>query len=265
MAARRLLAPLVAALLLQGAATAAPPVVTWVTPDLSNDTNNFGNHYLSFLMGRLPAFDHHVMQGSFGRVWHEMQSKRAGACVFNAIKTPEREAVAVFSRRPLLWPAYRLYFSPPHRAAFTPYLDSEGRVDLGKLTAAPLHGAVTASRAYNSVIDGFINAHNKARPLDSLLSTRQILNLVRAEHLDFAFATLADIEQHDGSLDSLPIAGGDAWNPSYVACTRDKTGLAVIAAVDEVFEEQENWAEYVEPLRSVLPAADYAVVLRSKP
>ncbi len=265
MAARRPLGLLLAALLLQGAASAAPPVVTWVTPDLSNDTNNFGNHYLSFLMGRLPAFDHHVMQGSFGRVWHEMQSDRGGTCVFSALKTPEREAVAVFSRRPLLWPAYRLYFSPPHRAAFTPYLDGEGRVDLGKLTAAPLHGAITASRAYNSVIDAFINAHNKARPLDSLLSTRQILNLVRAEHLDFAFATSADIEQHDGSLDSLSIAGADAWNPSFVACTRDKTGQAVIAAVDQVFENQESWAEYVEPLRSVLPPADYAVVLRSKP
>jgi uncharacterized protein (TIGR02285 family) len=262
---RRLLGLLVAALLLQDAAGAAPPVVTWVTPDLSNDTNNFANHYLSFLMGRLPGFDHRVMQGSFGRVWHEMQSNRLGTCVFSALKTPEREAVAVFSRRPLLWPAYRLYFLAMRREAFAPYLDGGGHVDLGKLNAAQLHGGVTASRAYNSVIDGFITARGKARPLDSLLSTRQILNLLRAGRLDYAFATQADIEQTDGVLDSLPIAGAEAWNPSFVACTRDKTGQAVIAALDHVFEDQESWAEFVEPLRAVLPAADYAVVLRSKP
>jgi len=266
MEARRRLRLLVAALLmLQGAAGAASPVVTWVTPDLSNDTNNFGDHYLSFLMGRLPTFDHRVLQGSIGRVWHEMQNKRVGTCVFNALKTPEREAVAVFSRRPLLWPAYRLYFPVSRRAALAPYLDGEGQVDLGKLAAAPLHGGITSSRAYNAVIDKFIGARTKARPLDSLLSTRQIITLLRAGRLDYAFATSADVDRPDGVLDSLPIAGADAWNASFVACSRDQIGVAVIAALDRVFTDQESWSEYIEPLRSLLPPADFAVVLRSKP
>jgi len=267
---RRRLRLLVAALLmLQDAAGAAPPAatpaVTWVTPELSNDTNRLGDHFLSFLMGRLPAFDHRVIPGSIGRVWHEMKSKRVGICVFNALKTPEREAVAIFSRRPLLWPAYRLYFPASRRAAFSPYLDGDGRVDLGKLVAAPLHGGITTNRAYNAVIDKFIAAHGTAHPLDSLLSIHQILTLLRAGRLDYAFATQADLESSDGGLDSLEIAGSDAWNASFVACSRDQIGVAVIAATDRLFEDQESWAEYVEPLRSVLPPAEYAVVLRSKP
>jgi len=266
MTARRRLRLLVAALLmLQDAAGAATPVVTWVTPELSNDTNKLGDHFLSFLMGRLPTFDHHAIPGSIGRVWHEMQSHRVGICVFNALKTPEREAVAIFSRRPLLWPAYRLYFPASRRAAFNPYLDGEGRVDLGKLAAAPLHGGITTNRAYNAVIDKFIAAHGKAHPLDSLLSLHQILTLLRAGRLDYAFATPADLESSDGMLDSLEIAGSDAWNLSFVACSRDQIGVAVISAVDRLLDDQESWAEYVEPLRAVLPPADYAVVLRSKP
>jgi len=266
---RRQIALLVAALLLQGTTIAATPTVkpavTWVTPDLSSDTNNFGDHYLSFLMGRLPGFEHRVLQGSIGRVWHELQGSRVGACVFNALKTPEREAIAVYSRRPLLSPAYRLYFPTSQRALLTPYLDGQGRVDLGKLAAAPLRGGITANRAYNTAIDSFVAERRKTRPLDNLVSTRQLLNVLRAGRLDYSFATPVDIEVSSEGLDSLPIAGAEAWNASFIVCSRDKTGQAVIAAVDRLFDEQENWAEFIEPLSTVLSPEDYAVALRSKP
>jgi uncharacterized protein (TIGR02285 family) len=268
-ALRRQIACLIGALLLQGAPTAAAPAikpaVTWVTPDLSTDTNNFGDHYLSFLMGRLPGFEHRVLQGSIGRVWHELQGDRVGACVFNALKTPERQTVAVYSRRPLLTPAYRLYFPAAQRALLAPYLDSKGHVDLDKLAAAPLRGGITANRAYNPEIDGFVAGRRKTRPLDNLVSTRQLLTVLRAGRLDFSFATPVDIEFPSDGLDSLPIAGAEAWNASFIACSKDKTGGAVIAAVDRLFEDQENWAEFIEPLSTVLSPEDYAVALRSKP
>lgn len=265
MRTRRRLGLLVAALLLQGAVSAAPPTVTWVTSELSNDTNDFAAHYLSFLMGRLPTFDHRVLQGTIGRIWHEMESSRVGACVFNALKTPEREAIAVFSRRPMLTPAYRLYFPAARRQDLGPYLDGAGRADLARLAAAPLRGGVTANRAYNPAIDAFIATRRKSKPLDGMVSTKQVLNLLRAGRLDFAFATPVDIEQPDKTLENVPIAGAEAWNASYIACSRDGTGQAVIAAIDHLFADQENWAEFTEPLRAVLSPEDYAVVLRSKP
>lgn len=265
MAARRLLGLLAAALLLlQAAAGAASPVVTWVTPELSNDTNDFGNHYLSFLMGRLPDFDHRVLQGSIGRVWHEMESRRTGSCALNALKTPGREALAVFSRRPVLTRAYRLYFPASRRDLFTPYLDSAGRIDLGRFAGANVRGAVNASRVYNPTIDSFVAARRKSRPLGSVLSLSQTVNQLRAGRLDFAFLAPVDIEKPDG-LDSFQIAGADEWDAAFVACSRDRTGQAVIAAIDRLFDDQENWAEFVEPLRAILSAGDYAVLLRSKP
>jgi uncharacterized protein (TIGR02285 family) len=268
-ARRRQIALLVAALLLQGTATATTPAVkpavTWVTTDLSSDTNNFGDHYLSFLMGRLPGFEHRALQGSIGRVWHELQGDRVGACVFNALKTPERETVAVYSRRPLLTPAYRLYFPASQRGLLTPYLDSRGHVDLGKLASAPLRGGITANRAYNPAIESFVAERRKTRPLDGLVSTRQLLNVLRAGRLDFSFATPVDIEPPGDGLDSVAIAGAEASNASFIACSKDKTGQAVIAAIDRLFEEQENWAEFIEPLSTVLSPEDYAEALRSKP
>jgi uncharacterized protein (TIGR02285 family) len=265
MSARLPLLFLLAAALLQGAASAATPAVTWMTSEISTDTNNFGDHYLSFLMGRLPGFDHQVLHGSVGRVWHEIESSHAGACVFNALKTPEREAVAVFSRRPLLTPAYRLYFPETHREALAPYLDSQGRADLGKLVSAPLRGAVTSNRVYNPVIDGFIATRRKTRPLDGLVSTRQLLNVLKAGRLDFAFASPVDFSELDEGVGSAPVVGTDPWNASFIACSHDKTGQAVIAAIDSLFQDQENWAEFIEPLRTVLSDKDYAVALRSRP
>ena len=265
MAARRLLGLLAAALLMQDAAGAAPPVVTWVTPELSNDTNDFGNHYLSFLMGRLNGFDHRVLQGSIGRIWHEMESRRVGSCAFNALKTPQRESLAVFSRRPMLTRAYRLYFPSSRRALFEPYLDGAGRIDLGKLAGAPLRGGVNAGRAYNPAIDSLVAARRKTRPLDSVISIRQALSQLRAGRLDFSFFTPVDIEAAGGEIDSFAIAGTDEWNAAFVACSRDKTGQAVIAAIDSLFEDQESWAEFVDPLRALLSPADFAVLLRSKP
>ena len=255
---------LLVAALLQGAAAATEmPVVTWVTPGLSNDTNDFGTHYLSFLMRRLTGFDHKVLRGSIGRVWHEMETNRFGACVFNALKTPEREALAVFSRRPILTPAYRLYFAVARRPLLAPYFDAAGRVDLDRLVTAPLQGGITASRAYNPTIDAFIEARRKSRPLDSVVSTRQVLNLLRAERLDFAFAAPVDLEPSDRTLQGVGVFGAEAWNASYIACSRDKTGQAAIEAVDRLFEDQGSWAEFVEPMRMVLSPEDYAVVLRS--
>lgn len=265
MAALRRYAALLVGVLLQGATSAATPTVTWVTPELSADTNNFGDHYLSFLMGRLPGFDHRVLHGSTGRVWHEIQSSHLGACVFNALKTPEREKVAVYSRRPLLTPAFRLYFSESHREALAPFFDGEGRIDLGKLAEASLRGGVTANRAYNSVIDGFIVTRRKGRPLDGLVSTRQLINLLRAGRLDFAFASPIDFSETQEGVSSLPVAGAEDWNASFIACSRDKTGQAVVGAIDRLFEDQENWVEFIEPLRTVLSDQDYAVALRSRP
>ena len=263
-ARRRLLGFFAAALLLPAAAFAAPSV-TWVTPELSNDTNAFGDHYLSFLMGRLPGFDHHVLQGSIGRVWHEMEGPRTGSCAINALKTPQREALAAFSRRPMLTRAYRLYFPASRRALFEPYLDRDGRIDLARLGNVSLRGGINANRAYNTAVDSLIAARRKNRPLESVLSSRQLITQLRAGRLDFAFATPVDIEQPDGVLDSFAIAGIEDWNASFVACSRDKTGQAVIAAIDRLFEDQENWVEFVEPLRAILSAGDYAVLLRSKP
>ncbi|HMA48738.1 MAG TPA: hypothetical protein VKP60_03230 [Magnetospirillaceae bacterium] len=265
MAARRRQIVLLVAALLQGAANAATPTVTWVTPELSADTNNFGDHYLSFLMGRLPGFDHRVLHGSIGRVWHEIQSSHVGACVFNALKTPEREKVAEYSRRPLLTRAFRFYFPESRREGLAPYFDAEGRIDLGKLTEAPLRGGVTANRSYNAAIDGFIATRRKGRPLDGLVSTRQLINLLRAGRLDFAFASPIDFNENQEGVSSVPVAGAEAWDASFIACNRDKTGLSVIATVDRLFDDQENWAEFIEPLRTVLSDEDYAVALRSKP
>lgn len=265
MTARRRYAALLVTALLQGAATAATPTVTWVTPELSADTNNFGDHYLSFLMGRLPGFDHRVLHGSTGRVWHEIQSSHVGACVFNALKTPDREKVALYSRRPLLTPAFRFYFPESRRDALAPYFDAEGRVDLGKLTEAPLRGGVTANRAYNATIDGFIAARRKGRPLDGLVSTRQLINVLRAGRLDFAFASPIDFNETQEGVSSAAVAGAEAWNASFIACSRDKTGQSVIATIDRLFDEQENWTEFIEPLRTVLSDEDYVVALRSKP
>jgi uncharacterized protein (TIGR02285 family) len=258
---RRRLGLLVAALL-HGAAAAATPQVTWVTADLSTDTNKLGDHYLSFMMGRLPGFDHRVLRASVGRVWHEMRF-RSSACVFNALKTPERQEFAVFSRRPLMNPGYRLYVAPSRRDILAPYLDSEGRVDLGKLADSPLRGGITANRVYNPVIEGFIATLRKSRPLDSLVSTRQLFNLLRSGRLDFTFAAPVDLVSGEDTLVGVPIAGGDSWSPTFVACTKDRTGQAVIAALDKVFEDQENWAEFIEPLRTVLSPEDFQRALKS--
>jgi uncharacterized protein (TIGR02285 family) len=250
--------------LLQSPVGAAAPVVTWMMPGLTNDTNTFGDHFVSVLMRRLPGFDHRVLQGSTGRIWHEIQSSRVGICVFNALKSPDRESVAFFSRRPMLTPAYRLYFSEARRASLAPYFDGEGRVDLDKLVGTSLRGGFTASRAYNPTIDGFIAARRTDQPLETMVSTRQLLNLLRAGRLDFAFASPVDFAEAQEGLSSAPIAGAEDWNASFVACSRDKTGQAVIGAIDRLFEDQDSWVEFIEPLRTILSPEDYAVALRSK-
>lgn len=267
MAARRRACALLASalLLMQSAAGAgALPVVTWVTPELSNDTNNFGDHYLSFLMGRLPGFEHRVVHGSVGRVWHDIQTSH-NSCVFNALKTAERQSFSIYSRRPMLTPAYRLFFPEQGREALAPYLDGDGRVELTKLVASSLRGAITANRAYNPVIDSFIAARRKSRPLEGVVSNRQLLALLGSGRLDFAFVSPIDIEGSPDGLADAPIRGAEVPNASFVVCSKGKTGEAVIAAVDHLFEDQEAWADFIEPMRAVLSPEDYQASLHTKP
>ena len=239
--------------------------ITWVTSaqrgEQTSETPDAGQ--MDYLIGHLPKFTHHKISVSTARAYYELQHG-PGVCKVGVLVSPERLAYAAFTSRRLVQPGFRLLVRKDRQPAFSKLLDAKGKIDLDKLSAAPLTGAYTRSRHYGDAIDGFIE--RRGAGIDNVVATFQLFNLMQAGRLDYAFVMPTDLyfysdEAARRTLALLPIKGVAPTAEAGVACTPDASGRAVIAAVDTLLADESNWAAFVEPMRKWVPPADYPMLL----
>ena len=248
--------------------------ITWMqgmpllySADEKQGSESFNDQQVAWLIGHLGQFGHKIMAGNQKRNIYTMEHGD-GFCVRSAIRTPERKKLVRFAKRPLHFPGFRLVVRADHAADLAPYLDKDGAVDLRALAADPhAKGGFTASRAYPAAIQGAIDSGERAAPMEPMLSTRQLFNLLHDGRVRFGFALPVDLAVVRGSpgdpfkdLVMLPIAGVPAFTDSYVACSNGPLGNAVIDAVDRLFDNEAGWLEFIAPLQPLVPAEDFAAM-----
>jgi uncharacterized protein (TIGR02285 family) len=252
--------------------------ITWMTVDLPPATiyegemagTGFADQQLRILAAALPDYDHQIVKGTIARDWHELET-RDGICFNWVTRNPGFHWNAVFSKRPVLNPGYRLVVRSSRLTEFLPYA-ATGDIDLELLGRNDsLSGGYIASRDYLATINGFIGAGDRRGRLQKTMSSAQLVDLLHANRLDFIFASPTEVAfyreaQHfTDDFAVLKVKNGPVYNEGYIACSSGPIGKAVIARLDAYLDRPEGWAAYVGPLQHWLDPADYAVAAGARP
>jgi uncharacterized protein (TIGR02285 family) len=245
--------------------------ITWLHPEFppsyigSGDLVGQGylDLQLTFLQDRLPGFTHGTVAAPLARIWHELP-RGDGICFLGASPTRERLKVSLFSRRGILTPIIQLAMRAEDGERIRPYLDAAGEVDLDKLkTARELAGAYTDTATYGQKIDDFIHDGDRIVDLAKLVEMRHPFTLLEKGRTDFIFVWPEQLTYFKRSTHSdfptvsFRVAGSSAAQPYYVACSKGMVGQKVIERINAVLDEPGAWHEFVMPLRSWFPPADY--------
>ena len=223
------------------------------------------------LFSLLPDFDHRLVQSSLSRTWYEM-ARRDGVRFDGAARTPEREGFAVFSRRPIIAPSYRIIIRAADLDRFRPFLDDGSAIDLDRMAEEDgLAGGYTAARAHFPAIARFIDSEHRRLRLDTAVSPSQLFNLLHGKRLDFIISSPVEIPYYKARFHltaefvSLPVKGGVSSIRGYVACSKGPLGRAVIQEVDAALADESRWIVFSEPLRRWFEPADFAAALAARP
>jgi len=219
----------------------------------------------------LPGLDHRLVQGSLSRIWYEM-AHRDGICFDGAARNAEREEIALFSRRPIIAPTYRIIVRAADLTRFRAFLDPGGAIDLDRLAGeGGLTGGYTTSRAYFPAINRFIESEQRRVRLETAMSPSQLFNLLHGKRLDFIISSPVETPYYKARFHlpdefaSLPVKNGPPSIRGYIACSKGPLGRSVIETIDALLADDSHWSAYLEPLRRWFEPADFAAALAARP
>jgi len=231
-------------LLLHSLAFAAE--IEWMVQDLPpiyirsgpNKGTGYADRQMELIIGRLPEFQHKVVDTSFARAWHDI-GDHDNICISGVAKTAERTAVALFSQPIATASSSRLLIRVEDEARFKDVFSADGKIDLDRLSQRKdLTGGYAARRSFSNRLDAFVHRDSQAVKLEVLPNEFQLFNLLKTGRIDFMFASLREIE-HYQRQESGPhlfkyyaVAGEAERVDVYVACSDQPVGRAVIARVD---------------------------------
>jgi uncharacterized protein (TIGR02285 family) len=247
--------------------------VTWIThpmpPTFISEGDEagqgVGDQQLRFLMSHLPRYDHHIQHSNFARIWTQM-AQLDGVCAQSVFLSPERQKVAIFTRRALREAGYRLYVRTDAAERFAPYLTAEGEIDFSLLAAGDVHGSYYGTRLLPEPVTAPLAAQGGKDVLGTAQSTDQLLQMLTAHRIDFFIAVSNEVSfYHRDDLTAYRIKDVAAFNDLYIACSDKPLGRSIIAAIDAMQASNDLWAEFVAPMQRWHTAEEVKESLASGP
>ncbi|MDT8992169.1 TIGR02285 family protein [Curvibacter sp. APW13] len=232
---------------LAGGALADPPLVRWLVLDfppyhmVAGTQQELGlrDKYLRALQSDLPQFRHSTEFASVARMSGLMQAAEP-VCTLSQLKTPEREAYALFARRPYGHQLPVRLITHPHTVARNIALQQEPVSLRRLLTSTSLTLGLVEKRRFGTALDELLENELSKQVVrfssDTLLPAQ--IKLMEHGRFDLTLGYALEVEwlrQHDPKVKPvvyLPLAESDVLIPVYVSCARGETGEAVMAAVN---------------------------------
>jgi len=176
---------------------------------------------------------------SMTRGWMEMP-KLENACMYNKVKTPERQKVGYFSQYPItLYPPLRLIVRSEDESLYL------SEFDVSSIQASQqMRYALAKNRSYG-VLDAQIE--NKKQWLffrDGSNSIEKLLEMLSLNRIDgfieYADTVNAYILEHKAGLNvsSVPIKGVSKPSPGYIVCSKTDYGQKLINAIDKAMSKK---------------------------
>jgi uncharacterized protein (TIGR02285 family) len=223
----------------------------------------FVDRMLAEIIPRLPQYRHSFQLMNRQRIVGTMQDGQ-NVCDPSTLKTTEREQWAVFTAA-MPVPPVALVIRAQSRSAITGGAAVVSLADLAR--RKEFTGRYEAKRSYGAALDQVLQ-----RPGDNLTSelvsrSGQLTSLVALGRYDYTLEypmVVEYLQQQSQSpivLDTVPLKEAPQWTTSYIACTRNAWGEAVIRDIDAAVRAAAATREYREVMHPWLPAA---YVLKSR-
>ncbi|HMA51124.1 MAG TPA: hypothetical protein VKP60_15305 [Magnetospirillaceae bacterium] len=190
------------------------------------------------------------------RTWYEIEHHPV-SCTTGALKTPAREAIALFSARPAMVPNYEVIIRADLAQRMAPFLNESGKIELARLTEqSELVGGSIASRVYPGILGEALSSPDHRWRLEKISETPLLMNLLRSNRIDFFFLSPVELAYYRQTLGGddrwigIPIEGLPDHVGIYTACSKTDLGAKVIAEVDEILSHDEQFAKVTSVLSS---------------
>jgi uncharacterized protein (TIGR02285 family) len=216
---------------------------------------------LIFLEKHLTDYAHMVRHVSASRLWHELE-KSPASCTLAVERPDSDQPNVVFSKRPVMIPGMRLVVKREKSQLFEAFMTPDRKIDLKLLgRQTRLSGVYIRERPYPRAIADLVKDPLRDARLEVIPVEGLILGLLESDRVDFTFLSgseliyLTDVASSTSDYVGLAIEDIPGRMPLVAACSRDATGLAIIARIDELLTSDSAWTAFLDPLRRwVLPA-----------
>lgn len=266
-----------ASLALRVGSAFAAETITWLTNDLPPQYivegelagQGIKDQQLHLAQSWTPEFQHRTVLASISRLWYEM-AHSDGVCGLGAIRSPEREKIAVFSRRSVVVPGFHILTKSGSAGLFAPFLTPQGEVDLvALLQARKLNGAYATDRIFPEPILAYIASPERRAPVEKSVDNERLFQLLRSNRVDFVFGLVYEAAYFSWKMGtgerivSLPVKDAPREVGGYAVCSDKPLGRAMMARIDALQADEKNWRDWVAPLKRWLDPADFAAALAS--
>lgn len=251
-----------------------PPASAAAEPNTMALATPPGEQARMWLVERLSGFSHARDTASFARIEKLIAEGSETYCYANALRTPWREANALFSEPVLHRLPSRVIIRVDRQTLLSPHLTAKGQVRLRSLIDDPkLQGAVTSQRNYGPLIDPVLSASSGPQRVTQYNTPSRML---MARHIDWIIsepAALAGLVNKDPSVPRTPtrsfeIAGPAAPVVTYVMCSRTATARRLLDALNRVMASRAADRPWERPYLDLLDEqerTDLARLVRAVP
>jgi uncharacterized protein (TIGR02285 family) len=255
-------------LLASGSLAQTPPqvvTITWLAGDTlavrrDGQVERPSDRLIQWVQARLPDVEHKRVIANAKRSWMLIRDGEP-VCHAGAVRTPERERMALFSNTWLL-PPLQLIVHREHVASLP--VNAAGHVDLAALLADPAQrGVVVHGRSYGPAVDALLAQrpdHSALRQITSGDFGSNLLPMLLQRRADYAIeypnalGALGQRRPDVTQLALLLIKGATEPVLSGIACPRTPWGRAAIHLIDRALGTPEGAAMLREGLMAQMPA-----------
>ncbi|MCE2572571.1 TIGR02285 family protein [Motilimonas eburnea] len=245
---------LVASVMGYSALAMAKPAITWLEYDLApgyiyqgeNQGKGFANLANRWLQAQLPQWQHDNRLGSIARMLS--MAKNAQTVCSSLLKTPEREALLVFSQPIQVLDTHRLYFLKRNQAKLESIikqpLSQAVSLELIMQHLDQLNFAVAYGRSYGANRDRILKRyHDKMQVSTQYRLGSQFITRLLVGRLDFIieYPWIIQYEQaeqdfNQQTLGSVAMTESGTQLNVHIGCAPTELGKEVIKAIDRVYQ-----------------------------
>lgn len=233
-------------------------IINWYRADFPPVSIPRGNHAnegffdktMSFLIERLPEYEHHFQIANFKRIMFQLEKNR-NVCCPSLYKTKDRERFVTFSTPAMVVLPNGIITSKINRSKFAPHLDADGKISLNSLLQDNnVTLGISSGRLYSGGIDQILkqfigNKNLLVRSGDDVF--RGLMNMMRMGRIDCLLGYPVEagyfVRESNKVYDFIyyPIKESSVpFTVGHIGCPNNEWGRTIISRIDEIVKKHRD-------------------------